>query len=1177
MAHNKSPIQSADMNHSTPHLSPVAAPQERAPSPAPVAASGNAPTPAAPQAAPIAAQATPTPPIHRPIETPTPQRQTAKPRQHTKRLPAGPARAKPSLSGKKPSIGGLIYALDAKPSTKPYTTATIFSAVWFFIGGLLGWVAVGNRIGQFDAIADVALTPAIFIIAACILIPIAMAWMLATLAVRAQEMKLMASAMTEVAIRLAEPDKMAEQKVASMGQTIRRQISSMDDAISQSIDRAGELETIVHREVASLERSYDRNENMIKGLISELASERTSLLKHGKEVAEAIGQVGQLVDQKLIKSSSHVAQSLAKKSAEAAHKLHEANAVVTSKLESINQQVTDNIPEMMDKLVSEQARMDKVVQSAHHSLKDLHGNLANQTNLLAKQSTILTNQSDTLKEKTDELGKSLAEQTTKIDAVLTNHSTKLNKSLTQRVLALDASLGQRTKAIDQTMEKRSQALDSVLEQKAGKIDKSLEQRSKVLDTVLEEKANKMDKSLDQRSKVLDAVLEQKVHRIDQTLEKRSKELDSVFEEKASQMDKSLDQRSKVLDAVLEQKANKIDSSINEQTRKLYTAMDSKSAEMDATLSKKTADMDMALGQKAKALDSAISEKVRVMDHAIEQRMSEMNQKLATTTKNMNNSISDHVTSLDQSLSEKAVAMDAAFSQKARALDASLENKARNIDTSLTKRIAEIDSSLSHQAEALSASLGMQTNKMKQTLDDHSSSIESSLQAQTHLLDKTLSMNNQSILETSNRLNMSSIATKAAQEREQAAEKERKQAEALRQKQEFQAQKHREQAEKQRQEAEAFQKQQEQIALKQKQEADRRQQEADIREREQKQQLEKQRMAEQQAEQLQQSSSELLHKIRSLTQDFESQGIALLDEAKTLEASIATGNDNNADQNLRQLTAKTDELDYTKTVFTQKMQEALQKTQKHADSAKQSYVMDHTMTGQQKLQEVSKLQETAQEQTERAVAKLQDNLILVTKQVNLSVENANNFQKQIASASSSSSSSSSSNGSFYGLSPTKDSSSKKKKSSQWSMGDLLSSSINKDPDTPTYKPASSSQGASQGSVQMDPLDVLRIDEIARAIDAPTATDAWLRYQNGEKNVFTRNLYNADGQLTFDRIQGRYQTDMTFRDTVERYVQDYEGLLSEAEQTDPSGETTSKYLMTETGRVYLMLAHISGRLG
>ena len=91
--------------------------------------------------------------------------------------------------------------------------------------------------------------------------------------------------MTEVAVRLAEPDRMAEQSVASLGQAVRRQVSFMNDAVSRALGRAGELEALVHNEVSSLERSYEDNERKIRGLIQELAGERNALLKTGDRVA----------------------------------------------------------------------------------------------------------------------------------------------------------------------------------------------------------------------------------------------------------------------------------------------------------------------------------------------------------------------------------------------------------------------------------------------------------------------------------------------------------------------------------------------------------------------------------------------------------------------------------------------------------------------------------------------------------------------------------------------------------------------------------------------------------------------------------------------------------------------------------------------------------------------------
>jgi len=106
--------------------------------------------------------------------------------------------------------------------------------------------------------------------------------------------------------------------------------------------------------------------------------------------------------------------------------------------------------------------------------------------------------------------------------------------------------------------------------------------------------------------------------------------------------------------------------------------------------------------------------------------------------------------------------------------------------------------------------------------------------------------------------------------------------------------------------------------------------------------------------------------------------------------------------------------------------------------------------------------------------------------------------------------------------------------------------------------------------------LRIDELARSIDIRTATEVWYRMRAGERGVLGRHIYTYDGQATFDEISNRYDRDPEFRNTVARYVADFERLLAEAEQSDPAGNMLQNYLTSETGRVYLLLAHASGRL-
>ena len=131
----------------------------------------------------------------------------------------------------------------------------------------------------------------------------------------------------------------------------------------------------------------------------------------------------------------------------------------------------------------------------------------------------------------------------------------------------------------------------------------------------------------------------------------------------------------------------------------------------------------------------------------------------------------------------------------------------------------------------------------------------------------------------------------------------------------------------------------------------------------------------------------------------------------------------------------------------------------------------------------------------------------------------------------------------------------------------------------YVPQQGYAGASLGAPAAPPAQgggQLRLDEIARAIDYRTAADVWQRFRAGERGVLGRHIYTVEGQATFDEIARRYEREPDFRMTVDRYIGDFERLLGDAEASDPDGRMLQNYLTSESGRVYLLLAHASGRL-
>jgi hypothetical protein len=112
--------------------------------------------------------------------------------------------------------------------------------------------------------------------------------------------------------------------------------------------------------------------------------------------------------------------------------------------------------------------------------------------------------------------------------------------------------------------------------------------------------------------------------------------------------------------------------------------------------------------------------------------------------------------------------------------------------------------------------------------------------------------------------------------------------------------------------------------------------------------------------------------------------------------------------------------------------------------------------------------------------------------------------------------------------------------------------------------------------LDSLDALSID-IARLVDHDAAVELWDRYKRGERNVFTRRLYTAQGQKTFEDIRRKYRRSTEFRETVDRYVDEFERLLEQVARDDRGQVLTKTYLTSDTGKVYTLLAHAAGRLG
>ncbi len=101
-------------------------------------------------------------------------------------------------------------------------------------------------------------------------------------------------------------------------------------------------------------------------------------------------------------------------------------------------------------------------------------------------------------------------------------------------------------------------------------------------------------------------------------------------------------------------------------------------------------------------------------------------------------------------------------------------------------------------------------------------------------------------------------------------------------------------------------------------------------------------------------------------------------------------------------------------------------------------------------------------------------------------------------------------------------------------------------------------------------------IVQAINHNAIVELWDHYQRGQKNIVTERLYTLNGKTIFEMIKKKYMSDFEFKRSVNQYVADFEKLLRDISRNSGSSNSVRKYLISDTGKVYTMLAHASGRI-
>lgn len=102
------------------------------------------------------------------------------------------------------------------------------------------------------------------------------------------------------------------------------------------------------------------------------------------------------------------------------------------------------------------------------------------------------------------------------------------------------------------------------------------------------------------------------------------------------------------------------------------------------------------------------------------------------------------------------------------------------------------------------------------------------------------------------------------------------------------------------------------------------------------------------------------------------------------------------------------------------------------------------------------------------------------------------------------------------------------------------------------------------------------DIAKALSTEVTDTAWASYLKGDRGIFTRRAVRLLDGSDARSIAKRYNEDVEFRESVSRYIQDFEGLMRRTLAERDGSSLSVALLSSDIGKLYVALAQAVERI-
>ncbi|MCW5681431.1 MAG: hypothetical protein KF794_09945 [Xanthobacteraceae bacterium] len=1078
-------------------------------------------------------------------------------------------KARPAANDDRPSVGQILSALHRKPSSMPIILALGASIAWIIGGGALIATLFRDASGATMRLSEIAAQPSFLAILAAILLPPMVFMLLAMLTRRAQEMRHISRAMTEVTLRLAEPEGVSTDAIVSVGQAIRREVAALGDGIERAVARASELESMVRSEVSTLERAYDENENRVRALVDELHTERDAIIQHSARLREAIAtanesfsfdiqNVADRVAGALDNATGRITDNISLRAEDARNTLMAAGETVVQTFAERSAEATLRLTDVGVEIARAIAdRNEKVSETLTQSAAEMHARLADRAAGISQM---------------------IAESGQTFENTVGNQLQSLVDTVTQRGNDIAATLGAESAALATKFTEGLQTFDTTVKVFGNNVLAEMKGTVGAIGEVSRDTLAAFDERVSAKTSEVSDAVDARIARIEQTLDTRMKTLNETLSNRTMEFAKAVTDGA----ATTTQTVDKTIAGIGE-----YFA--GKSQEISTVLSERTEKIDETLGGRATQIAETLDARAAQITETMDARVGKFEEMVVNRLEHISNTIEQKGVSVADHLVHRVEQVTELMRNQAASVGMTLNELADGISKNFVERVNNITGShevLRNEVRDILSEMGNVHSLLQSTIDTASSTlgpIETRVAEKVTAFHQTLNDAISSTRQTSEKMDaqirdLNSSSNGVLRDVSNLTLRFEEQVRLIAASSEALATAHREIDSGIDQRRNAIEQITGILASRT----------SDLEER------------------LTRFNT-MLHETFTQAQG-KTQDIAKLVAESTAGAtqSIARQYEliRNSSEEERERTAASLKSTYNEATESvnalfaeqnQRFVEAARDLREISDDIQRTL----DTTREEIRRTVFELPAETKESTAamrrvvadqiKALAELNEIVARHGREVETPASSYSYREEEMAAVGGARP--------MRQIAPPRPAPVREEPAYEDDLPPAPPARSRQEPArerpraAPPARPAADRAARLNEALNKQPprerepeddgtaiesLDSLSAD-IARMIDHEAAAEAWDRQKRGERGVFTRRLYTSTGQKAFEDIRRKYRRNGEFRETVDRYIDEFEKLLDQVSRDERGQALTRTYLTSETGKVYTLLAHAAGRLG